>query len=379
MKKNKGWRKSRQRYHQELDSHVRREKRRLSRLGVRYNENRPAEDYVKNTNFQVILPRRGREILSLPKHLNFGDAAEVTIDTLNQISRKAIFGDASELIIDKKQLESISPDAAVALTAEIKRCLNYCGSRRIRSNYPVNQKVASLLTDIGYFRYLNVASPSIDKSTAARTYIKVKSGHQSDGRVAGGLIQTFERAIRFDDLAKKRLYGALIECMDNVRQHAYRNDSKEPDLLGEWWMAGFSDNGTGQVAFIFYDQGVGIPTTLRDKIGVNIRSRLGWTEAQMLEFAVKEGLTRTGSDRRGTGLPSLREFIDELSPSGFLRVLSNRGDYMYCKNHRHKRTELDVSLRGSIIVWTIEPDVNVVGPDGVIDLSRETTQLRLRL
>lgn len=372
---------SRKRTHKrELRLHRIREKHRLSRLNVKYDPDKPAGDQhvlKLNKNFKSVPPVRGKKVITLPKRMNFGDDIVETINVINRIHTDIVYGDHSEIYLNQHEIECISPDAAIVLLAEINRCLEYAGSRRVRGNYPAEEKVAILLKQLGFYKFLNIASPQTGSDNSGRFFIKIRSGNESDGRIADNLISNFEKVIKFDPISRKRLYESLLECMDNVHAHAYLEKRNQDDLLGEWWMAGFCDPGTGQVAFVFWDQGVGIPTTLKEKLSLKIRGYIDWSETKMIKKAVNEGITRRDSKRHGNGLPSLRCFINESSPDGFLRVISNHGDYMYCKNHKARSSDLDVPLNGSLIVWTINPDQKIVSPDGIIDLSKENYQLRL--
>lgn len=362
--------------------HRTREKHRLSRLNVKYNPNKPNSTghiLKLNKKFKCITPKFGKVTINLPKRMNFGDDINETVDTINKIHQQLVYGDYSEIYIDQRNIECISPDAALVLLAEINRCLQYSGSRRIKGNYPVEEKVAILLKEIGFYKFLNIAPPETGNNKPDRIYIKICSGNKSDGQIADNFISKFEKVIKFDPISRKRLYESLIECMDNVHAHAYLENRHSDDLLGEWWMAGFCDPGTGQVAFVFWDQGVGIPTTLKEKLSLRIRGYIEWSEAKMIQKAVNEGITRRDSTRHGNGLPSLKCFIDESSPDGFLRVISKHGDYMYCKNHKARSNDLSSPINGSLIVWTINPDQNIVSPDGIIDLSKENYQLRLEI
>jgi hypothetical protein len=100
-------------------------------------------------------------------------------------------------------------------------------------------------------------------------------------RLAGPLMKMFEHIGGMDPPVSKKLYGALIECMDNVKAHAYPPGvMPRPDLIGEWWMAGFADPAKDQLAFVFLDQGAGIPTTIKDKRSIRFQSYFSFHECQ---------------------------------------------------------------------------------------------------
>lgn len=363
--------------------HSKREEHRLSRLDIRYNPNKPlpGQEHTPklNRNFRITKPIRGKKIINFPKRMNFGDDKQNTINLINSIHQEAVYGLHSVVFLNHRELESISPDAALVLIAELDRSMKYCGSRRIRGNYPAKEEVAALLTEIGFYKFLNIAAPKGANNKSRRTFVKIRAGNASDGRIADNLISNFEKTIIIDPIARKRLYESLIECMDNVHAHAYRKHSNSDDLLGEWWMAGFCDPITYQVAFVFWDQGVGIPTTLKERLSIKIKGYTKWSETNIIKKAVNEGVSRRNSDRHGNGLPSLKGFIDELAPDGILRVISNYGDYLYCKNHKSRGNDMKTPLNGSLIVWTVNPDEKVLDPDGILDLSNESCQLRLEI
>lgn len=334
-----------------------REARRLARLNVFYNPNKKLGHFRINREFRVTEPFRGKKIISFPSEFNFDTNADESILALNNLHNEILYGDFSEIFLDHTSLNEISPEAAVVLLAELKRCTAYASRRRrIRGNYPKSVAAAQMLTDIGFYRALNVAAPSQVLRERRRMYFKVISGNQTDGRIINELLSTFEQVITFDVIARKRLYGALTECMDNVRAHAYKADKTRPDLLGEWWMAGFCDLVARQVAFIFFDQGLGIPTTLKSKLEHRVISLLSWGDSDLIQHAVEKGMTKEASERHGTGLPSLKGFINELSAGGFLRVMSNYGDYTYYKNEKAAVRKALIPLEGSLVTWSIQQE-----------------------
>jgi hypothetical protein len=363
----RNWSRSKKRHFRELRLQRKREAHRLARLDASYDANKPiglTHSLDLNKNFRPAEPARGKKIFSLPRSLNFDSDEQETVHVLTTLKSELLYGDASEVFMDQKSLEEISPEAAVVLYAELRRCLAYASRRkRIRGNYPASANAAKMLAEIGFYRALNVPEPSREKQQASRIYFKLISFNRTDGRIANSLISTFQNVISFDSIAKKRLYAALTECMDNVRAHAYtKDDPLKPDLFGEWWMAGFCDLASREVAFVFFDQGVGIPSTLKSKLEHRLMSFLKWGDTDLIKIAVEEGISKERGERHGSGLPSLKEFINELSPGGFLRVIANRGDYTYYKKRAPTMSSPTASLDGSLIVWSIQPEPETVTP-----------------
>lgn len=104
-------------------------------------------------------------------------------------------------------------------------------------------------------------------------------------------------------------------------------------------------------------------------------------DGELIQHAVLKGLTRRNSERHGNGFPSFKEFINEIEDGagGFLRVISNVGDYSYCKNASTKSAIISKPLDGSLMIWSLQLGKENVGKDGRIDLSSEGQQMRLEL
>ena len=367
-----------------------RENRRLSRKDVSYDTVKdvsadivPSDQIesapIINKKYNICHPTYYNTIrIDFPESLDLSENIERTVVTLENIKHEILYGKNKKIILEQENIEKISPDAAIILAAEINRCIEYSSSKKkIIGDYPDNPSVAGMLKYMGFYRFLNIPAPNVNLPKDSRIFFNVISGHDSDMRIVDRLVKLFERAVEIPIIPRKRLCAALIECMDNVNNHAYIKNTKDPVFVGQWWMAGFCDPSTGQVTFTFYDQGVGIPTTLKEKLSVKIRGYLSWSESDMLDHAITKGITRHSSNRHGNGLPSLKGFIDELAPGGFLRVLSGKGDFTYCKNNKPIKKDLDVFIDGSLIMWSIQSDKEAVNDDGTIDLSKQPAQLRL--
>jgi hypothetical protein len=311
--------------------------------------------------------------------MDFGAHADETLAFLEALRGEILSGTTHDVLIDVSALQEISPPAAIVLLAEATRCVVYAGTKKnIRGNYPSSDRAKQVLTGIGFFRAFNIKAPTVTLPKRDRLYVKTASGNKSDGRYTRPYLSLFERVAGLTDVASKRLYGALIECMDNVRAHAYNATNRgDPDLIGEWWLGGFADPVSRELALVFYDLGRGIPTTIKTKRSVRWQSYVGFGDSRILEQAVMVGLSSKDSSRRGTGLPSLREFVD-LAPGGFLRVISGDGDFIYRRKKRRQRSQLPRSLTGSLIIWTISANYTAVSGSGSHDLVETGEQVELR-
>jgi anti-anti-sigma regulatory factor len=356
---------------------------RISRKGRRYNPYKSSvisHQLRVNQNVLIDGSRAGKSIVKSPKVLDFRGQSEDALRFLREIREEVINGKTHNVLVDLTALEEISPACAVVLLAEMTRCATYSNrAKRLTGNFPKTDRAKQLLTDIGFFRSFQVRAPEFAASKESRVYVKTIAGNRSDGRYTKPVIHLFEQVCQFNPVAGKRLYGALIECMDNVKGHAYpANVGDRPDLIGEWWMCGFADPVNRQLALVFYDQGEGIPRTIKRVRSIRMRSYLNFDDSRILKKAITLGLSSKKDKRRGTGLPSLREFVD-YAPGGFLRVISGTGDVRYIGSTKRIETKrLTEPLAGSLIVWTIRetPDNGEVESES--DLQRPTGPVQLR-
>ena len=106
----------------------------------------------------------------------------------------------------------------------------------------------------------------------------------------------------------------------------------------------------------FYDQGIGIPTSLpRDFLEFlpRLYDRFGGdTDAHKIAASMVVKATSTGETHRGHGMAKMQRLVSE-SDQGRLRILSGRGEYLYSypgsiELRNHKR-----NLGGTLIQWTI--------------------------
>jgi len=310
--------------------------------------------------------------------LDFSAHYHQSLIFLNEIRWELLHGRTHNVLIDVRQLVEISAPAAIVLLAELSRCTAYTQRQKsVRGNYPASDRAKQMLRDVGFFAAFQVKAPDITSPTKDRVYVRTASGNQSDGRYTRPFLSLFERVAALTPLASKRLYSALIECMDNVKAHAYDPSIiGDPNLVDEWWLGGFADPVRRRLALVFYDTGHGIPRTIKQRRMLRVANYARISDARILERAVNVGFTRTRDNRRGNGLPSLKDFID-LAPGGFLRVASGSGDLTYRRQSKLSAKRLPVPMTGSLIIWTIEEQPSLEW-DGAGDLIEAGEQISLR-
>ena len=357
------------------------------RLARRHKHYDPYKKFVithrvrLNDGFQLAGIEPGVATVRAPSDLGFTAHAKETLTFLADLRFELLEGKKYNILVDMSSVDEISLPAAVVLLAEVTRCLLYVRKmKNVRGNYPRGDRARQILADIGFFSAFGAKKPPISTPPSDRVYVHTAFGNRSDGRYTRPFLALFERMTNLPPLASKRLYGALIECMDNVRTHAYEtHDEAAPDVVGEWWLCGFADPVRQQVALVFYDLGVGIPATIKRRRTVRFQSYINFTDSRILKRAVEIGLSSSSSVRHGTGLPSLREFVD-LAPGGFLRVISGNGDFTYTRRFRlSPHTDIRPAIAGSLILWTVHAtDSKILAPSSR-DLADDREPLQLNL
>src|SRR5690606_804745 len=95
------------------------------------------------------------------------------------------------------------------------------GRTHVTGTYPRKAEVSEVLNEIGFFDSLDVRGPKLPDSFQRRTYVKVERQNRTVASVADDLLNCFLEEVVFTAEEQKSLHVALLECMDNVRQHAY--------------------------------------------------------------------------------------------------------------------------------------------------------------
>lgn len=349
----------------------RRGRKRAERKHRRYEAGKWGGHVPKlNPFFKLKGKGRGTKRIDVPSSLDCDtpDAWGLLLRLLNDIRDATLSSSYKRVVLDFAHVTSLAPEAAVTIVAEIQRCRAFCAKRtQLTGTYPRSHDVAVLLKDVGFFKALGVKAPQVPASFMQRSYVQIERNNETVPEVAWKLLDCFSEVFAFDDEDRKRLHVALVESMDNVFEHAYPKRSDSPDLLREWWLAGYSDRSSSSICFIFYDQGAGIPTTIKARQSQRLlRMMSGWSDGKWIERALRKGMSRHDSRRRGHGLERLKEFIDRLDVEGSLRVVANAGSVVFPSNGRSMVYDVGGKLHGTLVVWQLSGVAISVpeGPDG---------------
>lgn len=304
-----------------------------------------------------------RLVVPVPEELDLNSHRSATL-SIADACRHAVFVSRSPLGLDFSRTKRISPAAALYLAAEIYRCRKAGQKNLLSGTYPADSKVHRQMQDCGFFDILEIKNKLPDEpKTYPLEYIKVMTGQGAVGELADSLQKMLLGPEVMNAAAYKAFYRGVSEAMTNVAQHA---DPEVPDgsrykrMLKRWWMLGHVNKLRQELKIMIVDQGIGIPRSLPLKYPLefinNVLSKLGLakpTDGEMIEAAMAVGRTKTYRPHQGKGLNDLKLFVDMAGQGARLRILSNRGEYLYTVSGKNGPSVHPDSIKGTFIEWTI--------------------------
>jgi hypothetical protein len=313
---------------------------------------------VNKYTAESVIREHRRVSITLPVALDFDENYETTVSHL-QIVRQAVKKQKLLRKILFDQIDYISPSAALVLASEVDRW-NQRIKGRIRAVVPSwRPEIKQLLCEMGYFDLLKIPKPEFDESTKTTVFLKFTRGDVRDPN-AGAIAKQFRidvEAMVGASIKRHFLFEGLSEAITNVGQHAYL----ESTVFRQWWLSASIDRKEAKLSIIFYDQGVGIPTTLpRAKFFEGIKEFFNtWKDSEKIEAAMGGGRSATEKLERGKGLRNFFEFPMSY-PLGTLSIYSLHGMYRLhwvdgkLKESATQKQDHENSIGGTLIEWSIK-------------------------
>jgi len=264
------------------------------------------------------------------------------------------------VFLDFKPIRRVDLPGALVVAAELDRW-NRLNRGKLRS-IDVNEwdpGVRRLLREIGFFGLLDVSSGAAEKPAPSdERYVKFMSGTEVDGK-GFSLLREAELDPFIGVPNREQLFAAVTEAMTNVSHHAYHSKIHNP-ALKRWWLSASFNVATREIVILIYDQGRGIPKTVRRNWRDYLRKIAPGSmsdDAKLIREA--HGLRRSasGQEHRGLGLErDVRKYIEKLNCRGIYCINSLKGQYTVetgadsrvgeIVNFRH-------SLNGTLIEWRV--------------------------
>lgn len=211
------------------------------------------------------------------------------------------------------------------------RWLNDRKRTRNTGSYPKHKRALQALRDGGFESFLTGRLPSSELGPPILAL--VQGSRWDDAKIRPGIptkLQYFlaMRNPEYTEEERFYIYLAVIECLENVGQHAYSVETKDHrhDEISRrgWYAVGLFDESTRTTTIAILDQGIGIVASTKRNIGRLglIGDYLTKSPADILELATSGLRTETREDKRGRGLRSLRDFA-RAAPGRRFHVLSS--------------------------------------------------------
>lgn len=304
-------------------------------------------------------------VLTAPQIMSLKNNFKEVVNFFNEL-RKNTTGPRryKRLTVDFEKIELLMPGAALILAAELYRW-QVLYDIKLKPFHPNrwNNEVKRLFDEMGLFDLLNLPQKYKNtkfESPGSQTFFKFLTGISSDGETANRLMDNMCPVIN-SHYDERLLYVAISEAMTNVIQHAYTGNSvvENPKLKNRWWLSGSFDSDTKVMTVLLFDQGIGIPATLKEKAIFNdvveyiTKKKYSLTNhGRLIQAAVEIGKSRTKLGHRGKGLKQILKFSAD-SAFGSLFIVSRNGEYFFNEDCTEKTNSCPVELGGTFIQWEI--------------------------
>jgi hypothetical protein len=277
---------------------------------------------------------------------------------------------------DFSTMQRCSPAAALIMASEYDRSRSLVDwSIPIIDHDRWAPAVVATLNEIGFFDLLDIQVKAPKKAETDSQVIQFMAGDTVSGNDASKLATTIAVMV-FADVpddaddaaveARHKVYGPLVEAIENTILHAYLPG---PDRLAvrRWWMTGAVNKNERHVNIVVYDQGQSIPATLpswsewtwiKQRLARFHRRRGDSEEAQAIDDAAKIRLamdvprSSTGHSNRGKGFPAFKEVLAGCR-KGNLRIVSRQGEFLMEAGKKPVSRALNTPLTGTLVEWDL--------------------------
>ena len=228
-----------------------------------------------------------------------------------------------------------------------------------------NPQVRQTMRDLGFFALLGIEEAVPDGESQDVLTAKLREGMIVDPTQVGGPHSVLENIFAFmgmKDANTVPLYTAILEAMNNVRDHAYPEYYYHGRRhIKNWWFTASANRATGHMTVAFYDQGISIPVSLPKTRELHSLAEAFLRDfslkydptdpkfdGQAIDAAMKVNATATRKANRGFGLAKIREMVDSL-PGGRLRIISRHGEFVASAGQKPVLEFKNPALQGTLV------------------------------
>lgn len=259
----------------------------------------------------------------------------------------------NQVCIDFSETQRMVADGTLLFLAELRRLIKHAkGKLVITCIPPKNDKVAQVLQQINFYSLIGFTSDIIPKDEDVVNW-RFAHGHKVEGERYEDVLSEYDGDIAIQ--LQESLFTGITEAMTNVLNHAYlipRDDGTDITNSREWWM--FSQAKDGEITVAFLDLGAGIPRTLplkKPDLWKKILLFGKRNDSRVIQYAVKDSISRTNESHRGKGLGQIARVIDQVE-NGEMKILSNYGALSRSNKVMRQKNYSD-SIQGTLIYWNI--------------------------
>lgn len=291
----------------------------------------------------------------VPEELDFDSLAIPTLHFFRRLRAEICQRRRMAILVDHSRLKRLTPEAALVLVAEMYRSCELFRDCRKFARLPDAPAIRDLLGEVGYYDYFRKGKELWTKPPKpAVDFLSHQKGTKLEPTVVKRLMQHFASVSTLDQEMSTALYEALIECMNNVLEHAYPSNHPQANRYRLWWILSYIDASNGKISFCFFDQGTGIPRTIRTRFrDAPWLGPLGPSDSELLQTAVIQGgYSSTKKRSKGRGLPTLKRFTDSAS-DGELSIVTHKSICTFHTGRPPVRSDEKISLPGTLIAWNI--------------------------
>ncbi len=258
------------------------------------------------------------------------EAGEADLITHERTSRVELIGDLSlctnpravlvqlaslqglkktNVFVDLSAVTTLDAAALLLLCSRID-LLNRVSRLRVSGSYPAAPAALAALRAAGFSKWL---SGRVTDSGAPN--VELRDGDAKDRLTVEvplairNFLRARHTALGFEEI--DRIYPAVYECLENVRNHAYSR-GRFTGAVRRWLVVGWYDETRRCSSVAILDRGVGIVETVKPKLLREplLRARFALDrDSDYLRRASKGELTDSREAHRGKGLSSLRSFV----------------------------------------------------------------------
>ena len=262
-----------------------------------------------------------------------------------------------KVFLDFIHTEQITAAAMISFLAEVDllTSLSPYGRNAISFNNPSNEKVESVLKQVGFYDLVQKEERHTEEYDDV-VFWQYASGIQSEPFRAKSMFGVIKKELQAT--GSRQLYRGFVEAMSNSVEHGYYACSERGEVSKWWAFAGIKDK---ELVAVICDKGVGISNTLpvtqegRIEHIFSMLGIMGRKDSAFIKAASNLASTRTNLPNRGKGLSDIKSVIDKHG-SGVVSIFSNKGHYIYRgkkgavvdTTHDYKH-----SMNGTIVEWTL--------------------------